>query len=160
MKNLISFSKSISPLVIIYLMISSFPFLGAQCNALVNGQIAGVDELAYTWTLVRQTGSNIDVCPGETVKFDKNYYAYLVCPGKDTAVRKFSLNADNLTYYLNNAHQAEYRFEVVTENGDTKLNMYGINVNRNLFYLRTGNVPAEQNIKESDNNTHSSEGTK
>lgn len=160
MKNLVSFSKSISPLVIIYLIISSFPFLGTQCNTLVNGQQSGVNELAYTWTLVRQTGSNIDVCPREIVRFDLNYYAHLVCPGQDTAVRKFSLEADNLTYYLNNAPLAEYRFEVVTENGDTKLNMYGTNVNRNLFYLRTSNTPAEQNIKGLDNNTHSSDGMK
>jgi hypothetical protein len=157
MKNLFNFSKSISPLVIIYLIISSFPFLGTQCNTLINGQISGVNELAYTWTLVRQTGSNIDVCPGETVKFDKNYYARLVCPGQDTTVRKFSLESDNLTYYLNNTPLAEYRFEVVKENGDTKLNMYGTNVNRNLFYLRTGDAPSEQNIKKSDNNTHSSD---
>lgn len=151
-------SKKIFPLIIIYLMVASLPFIGAECSTLINGQSASIADLLYTWQLHRQTGSNIDICPNETVTFHNDNYVYLVCPGTDTVTRKFSVSNNQLTYSLANQPLATYRIEIVTESGATKLNMYGINVNRNLFYVRTNkDLPAEPDVKATENATNSSE---
>ncbi|HEY5534959.1 MAG TPA: hypothetical protein VIL99_08510 [Ignavibacteria bacterium] len=157
-KNFSKISKKIFPQVIIYLMVASFPFIGAECSTLLNGQSTSITDLLYTWQLQRQTGSNIDICANETVTFHNDNSAYLVCPGTDTVIRTFAVNNNQLTYSLVNQPLATYRIEVVTDSGATKLNMYGTNVDRNLFYVRTTkDLPAEPDVKATENATNSSE---
>ena len=137
MKNNIffRFSRKISPYILIAMMIVSFQFFGAQCNTFVNGDDISLKELLFTWSLQRQTGINIDVCQNEQITFHNDFSVVSICPPQDSAFRNFTIdkNSKIITYTQSGV---SYNYEILNSNNITNLNLYGINVNRNLFYIK------------------------
>ena len=128
-------SRKISPYILTALIIISFQFFGAQCNTLVNGDDISLKELLFTWSLQRQTGIYIDVCLNEQITFHNDFIVVSVCPPQDSAFRKFTIdkNSKIITYTQSGV---SYHYEILTNNNITNLNLYGITVDRNLFYIK------------------------
>jgi hypothetical protein len=131
------------PLLLIISVIASFPFLGADCSKLVNGQVSQKSYFYHTWMLKRQTGNLIDVCPGEIVIFGQGNDVRLMCmPYIDTVFREYEINESERTVTFKPSMVA-YNWAFKDSSGVLCLNLYGINVGRNLFYqeliLNAGN---------------------
>jgi hypothetical protein len=139
---LLNFALKSFPLFIIIAVIASFPFLGTQCSEFINGETLTQTDFYATWALQRQTGQLIDICPGERVKYGSDNNASLTCPPYTDTLRRayqIDLNQKILTY---TATQVSYRYTLKDSAGGKCLNLYGINVNRNLFYQK---LPANLN---------------
>ncbi len=138
-KLLFKLARKSFPLLIIYAMIASFSFFGAQCSQIINGQNTSLTDFLFTWQLLRQSGTLIDICPGEKIRFGNDNFAGLSCPPyTDTLFREYyvDLTQNILTYKVT---QVMYKFEFTDSAGFRNLNLYGMNVNRNLFYRQIPN---------------------
>jgi len=133
--KLFQISSKISPYILIGLILITFPLIGSECNTLINGNDVSLKELLNTWLLQRQSGIYIDVCPEEQVTFFNSFTATIICPNKDTVVKTFSLNNSDKTITYTQTGVI-YKYEVITSNNVTYLNLYGVNVNRNLYYIK------------------------
>ncbi len=144
--------KTLSLRVITGLMLFSLPFLGSDCEEILNPQpVSGT--LQGDWTLVYNAGSTLDVCPGETANFPSNTNgtATLQCPNQSAITRDYSVNGSTLTYTASGI-QYEISF---TQNNELVLS--GVNTNRILYYStqvpsRPGNVG---NSKQGDSHNSS-----
>ena len=135
-KLLLKFNLKSIPLLIVIAVIASFPFLGTQCSQFINGEGINPADFVGEWELKKQSGSLIDICPDERVKFGTDFHVGLTCPPfTDTLWREYTTDDVQkiLTY---KPTQIMYRYEFVDSASDRYLYLYGLNVNRNLFYLR------------------------
>jgi hypothetical protein len=140
-----SFIKEKFRLVIFsVLILSSLPFLGADCGKLVNGEENSVANLLYSWVLYRQTGSLIDVCLNERLTFNTDRTATSVCPGADTVRSNFSVLNGVLTF---ESTGYTYQYAVDSLSTGRQLTLTGQNVSRNLYYkiATTENITNEIN---------------
>ena len=126
------------------LILSSLPFLGADCGKLVNGEENSVANLLYSWVLYRQTGSLIDVCLNERLTFNTDRTATSVCPGADTVRSNFSVLNGVLTF---ESTGYMYQYTVDSLSTGRQLTLRGQNVSRNLFYK----IATSENVSDENN---------
>lgn len=119
--------------IITVLMLVSLPFLGSDCEDIINqvtqdpctgGDITG------NWTFIYNSGTLLDICPGETVNFPNNTggTATLTCPNQSGISRNYTVSGQTLTYT-----ETSMQYQVCFDNqGHLVLN--GINNNRILYY--------------------------
>ena len=88
--------------IIIVLMVVLYPFLGSSCSDILNSLSGG--DIAGTWSLVSNTGSDHDVCPGEIATFPSSSSgtADLKCPNGQTIQRPYSVSNTTLSYTSTN----------------------------------------------------------
>lgn len=113
----------------LFLTVFSFPLIASDCNNLLNNQAAAPETFLGNWRLVQQTGALQDICPQENVVFRSDGVAELTCPEGQTILRDYSISGTELNY-----DQTSLQYEYEFEENDQKLNLYGVNVSRNLFY--------------------------
>ncbi|HMQ69030.1 MAG TPA: hypothetical protein PKC58_08570 [Ignavibacteria bacterium] len=114
---------------ILILILVSFPILSSDCNNLLNNEEPAPEKFVGNWTLIEQTGALQDICPQENVVFRADGVAELTCPEGQPILRDYSVSGAEL-FYDQTSLQYEYEFD----DNDQKLNLYGVNVSRNLFY--------------------------
>jgi hypothetical protein len=112
------------------LMILSLPFLGSDCEDVINQLNTTTGEITGTWKLIYNEGSLHDICPGETVHFPSTTggTATLQCPNQQPITRNYTVSGTILTYTASNV-QYEIRFTQ-----DNELVLDGQNVQRVLYY--------------------------
>jgi len=135
-------------------MLLSLPFLGTDCEEILNQIGTPTGTLQGDWTLVYNGGSTLDVCPGETANFPSNTNgtATLQCPNQTAITRDYSVNGATLTY---TASGIQYEISFTQNN---ELVMTGVNTNRILYY--STQVPSKPgNVSETkpDSSSNSSE---
>ncbi|MCI0449966.1 MAG: hypothetical protein L0Y79_09325 [Chlorobi bacterium] len=139
----------------ILLMLLSLPFLGSDCEDVIN-QINTTQSIVGNWKLIFNEGSLHDICPGETVNFPSTSggVATLQCPNQSPISRNYSVSGTTLTY---TASGVQYEISFTQAN---ELVLSGLNVNRILYYqqlsaddkISTSNVVMEtEYINSSDN---------
>ncbi len=146
--------KTFSLRIITGLMLLSLPFLGTDCEEILNQIGTPTGTLQGDWTLVYNGGSTLDVCPGETANFPSNTNgtATLQCPNQTAITRDYSVNGATLTY---TASGIQYEISFTQNN---ELVMTGVNTNRILYY--STQVPSKPgNVSETkpDSSSNSSE---
>ena len=136
--------------LILYMLMASFAFIGANCDELLNA-LGGAGDIAGTWELQRQEGSGQDVCEGEIAEFRENGTAVLQCPGDTPIQRNYTRSGDVLTFTSSGV-----KYNIETPSG-TELRLVEVNVTRTLDYTKivTGDDTSKE--KASGNNNHSSE---
>lgn len=119
--------------IITVLMLVSLPFLGSDCEDVINqinqDPCAGGD-ITGNWTFIYNSGTLLDICPGETVNFPNNTggTATLTCPNQSGISRNYTVSGQTLTYT-----ETSMQYQVCFDNqGHLVLN--GINNNRILYY--------------------------
>lgn len=133
-------------------MLLSLPFLGSDCEDIIN-QINNTGDITGEWTLIYNSGSTNDICPGETANFQSNGIATLTCPFQSPVDRNYTYTSNTLTY------TASGMAYTVAFDGD-QVQLSGTNNNRNLFYTRgiiTDKKKTEQNGNKSNSSLNSSE---
>lgn len=111
------------------MILISFPLIASDCQKALTNEQTIPDKFLGNWRLVQQTGALQDICPQEYVNFRSDGVAELTCPDSQTILRAYSLTNTELKYDQTSLHY-EYEFT----DSDQKLNLYGVNVSRNLFY--------------------------
>jgi len=143
--------------VITVLMLLSLPFLGSDCEDIIN-QINNppTGDIAGTWVLIYNAGTTNDICPGETVDFPSTSggTATLTCPQQSSISRNYTVSGTTLTY-TESGIQYEIGF---TQNNE--LVLAGINNNRILYYSSVPsdgkpNVKYEKDIHSRSNSSSS-----
>ncbi|KXK43572.1 MAG: hypothetical protein UZ05_CHB002002806 [Chlorobi bacterium OLB5] len=119
--------------IITVLMLVSLPFLGSDCEDIINQINTPTGTLQGNWTLIYNAGTLMDICPGEKVTFPNNSSgtATLTCPGQTPIDRNYTVSGSTLTY---SASGIEYSISFTQEN---QLVLTGINNNRILYYGAT-----------------------
>lgn len=119
--------------IITVLMLVSLPFLGSDCEDIINqvtqDPCSGGD-ITGNWTFIYNSGTLLDICPGETVNFPNNTggTATLTCPNQSGISRNYTVSGQTLTYT-----ETSMQYQVCFDNqGHLVLN--GINNNRILYY--------------------------
>lgn len=140
--------------LILFLTLISFPLIASDCNNLLNNQAAAPETFVGNWRLVQQTGALQDICPQENVVFRSDGVAELTCPEGETILRVYSISGTELNY-----DQTSLQYQYEFEENDQKLNLYGVNVSRNLFYekITADNI---NKVNGSDIDLNSSEAVK
>lgn len=126
--------KTFSLRIITALMLVSLPFLGSDCEDVINQINQGpTGELSGNWTLIYNGGSLLDICPGEMVNFPSNSggTATLQCPEQSPIDRNYTVTGTTLEY-TDSGMQYDISF---TENSELVLS--GVNNNRILYYAST-----------------------
>lgn len=145
--------KTLSLRVITGLMLFALPFLGSDCEEILNPQpVSGT--LQGDWTLVYNAGSTLDVCPGEKANFPSNTNgtATLQCPNQTAITRDYSVNGSTLTY---TASGIQYEISFTQNN---ELVMTGVNTNRILYYsTQVPSRPGNENETKQGSSHNSSE---
>lgn len=126
------FSKVVTIRIITALMVVSLPFLGSDCEDIIN-QITPTGNIQGNWTLIYNAGTTLDICSGETVTFPNNTggNATLQCPNQTSIDRAYTVSSSNLTY---TASGIQYNFSFTSNN---ELVLTGVNNNRVLYYSTT-----------------------
>lgn len=119
--------------ILVYLSVFTFAFLGSDCQKILDS-LSTSQDITGNWQLVRQTGSQQDICLGETANFQTNNVALLQCPGQTQISRTYSTSNGVLSY---TETSIQYDYSVSSNNGTTQLVMTGKNVNRELTYNKT-----------------------
>lgn len=119
--------KFIKTLLILCIII--LPFLGSDCEDVINNVVTPVD-ITGTWNLNFSQGNINDICPGEVVLFQPNGVAVLTCPGRNPINRMYSVSGNTLTYTETNV-----KYSIEVENNQF-MTLTGINVNRVLIYSK------------------------
>jgi len=114
---------------LLILTLISFPLISSDCENLLNNEEPTPQSFVGNWRLVQQTGALQDICPQENVNFRSDGVAELTCPEGQTLVRDYSVSGSELNY-----DQTSLKYEYEFEDNEQKLNLYGVNVSRNLFY--------------------------
>jgi len=126
MKKLLKFSIMRT---ITVLMVLSLPFLGSDCEDIIN-QINTSQSIVGSWKLIFNEGSLHDICPGETVNFPSTSggTATLQCPNQSPITRNYTVSGTTLEY---TASGVQYEISFTQAN---ELVLSGLNVNRILYY--------------------------
>ena len=128
----------------LFLTLISFPLISSDCENLLNNEEPTPQSFVGNWRLVQQTGALQDICPQENVNFRSDGVAELTCPEGQTLVRDYSVTGSELNY-----DQTSLKYEYEFEDNEQKLNLYGVNVSRNLFYEKV--TASNSNDKRSGN---------
>jgi hypothetical protein len=120
--------------IITALMLVSLPFLGSDCedviNQIANNPCSNTNDITGEWTLIYNGGTLLDICPGEIVNFPNSTgaTATLTCPNQTPISRLYTVTGTTLEYT-----ETSMQYEVAfTENCELVLS--GINNARVLYY--------------------------
>lgn len=94
-------TKTLTLRAVTALMLFSLPFLGSDCEDVINQINDPSGDLSGNWTLIYNAGTQNDICPGEQVNFPANTggTAELSCPPHSTSVtRTYTVSGTTLTY--------------------------------------------------------------
>ncbi len=117
-----------------YLLILFFCSLSIlSCNLLQENGSTNPDDLIGSWELYKQTGALQDVCPQEHITFRIDSTAILQCPNKPAITRHYSAKNGVLVYKETGI---SFDFYIFSTTSETRLELYGKNVSRNLFYYK------------------------
>lgn len=149
LKLIINYYKTYYMRVLILLILSSYPFLGSDCNNNIigggnNGNIVG------NWQLTYMTGYLQDVCFNEIVNFQANGTAILQCPGEQPISRTYTVSNNVLTY------STGVQYDITTLTNTTLVLQGSNNVGRTLTYSKiTANyiVPSSPESKGNRNSS-------
>ena len=126
-------NKIVTIRIITIIMLICLPFLGSDCEDIINQIAPTTGELAGNWTLIYNGGTTLDVCPGEMVSYPSSTggTASLTCPEQSPVDRDYSVSGTNppVLTYTSSGMQYEVSF---TQNNE--LVLAGINNNRILYY--------------------------
>jgi hypothetical protein len=143
-KTLFKSALKYFPLLMVFAIIASFAFIGAECSTLVNGNTSEKNRIYNKWILNRQTGRLLDICPFEIIIFySGDSFVRTTCgPYLDTLIREYVIddNEKTITFIPS---QVAYRWAIKDSTPGLCLNLYGINVDRNLYYQKL--LPASVN---------------
>ncbi len=117
------------PLVVFF----TFSVMGVSCDVLTENISQNPTDLIGTWKLTKQTGALQDVCPDEILTLNSNNQATLQCPGSVAITRTYSVSNGILTYVETGI---KFEYQIKKEGANTTLELYGVNVSRNLFYTK------------------------
>ncbi len=126
--------KTFSLRLITGLMLVSLPFLGSDCEDVINqittNPCSNNSSIVGEWTLIYNAGTLLDICPGEVVNFpsQSSGTATLTCPSQNPISRLYTLSGTTLEY-TETGMQYNVNF---TENCELVLS--GINNERILYY--------------------------
>lgn len=112
-----------------------FSLMGVSCDILTENISQDPTDLLGTWKLTKQTGALQDVCPDEILTIGSNNKATLQCPGNEAITRTYNINNGILTYVETGV---KFEYQIKKEGANTTLELYGVNVSRNLFYTKQG----------------------
>ena len=139
--------KGISLRILTVLLLLSLPFLGSDCEDIIN-QISPTGDITGDWTLIYNEGTR-DICPGETANFPSatGGTATLKCPESIAISRLYQINSSNVLTYTETG--VEYQVSFTSSN---ELVLTGVNNNRVLYYRnqisdrKSNSVSADKNI--------------
>lgn len=143
-------SKIVTIRIITVLFLASLPFLGSDCEDVLNVITQPTGNIQGSWTLIYNAGTTLDICPGETVQYPSSTggTATLQCPNQSSIDRDYSVSGSTLTY---TSSGMQYTYSFTTDN---QLVLTGINNNRLLYYssgitsdkkINDGNVKTDKN---------------
>lgn len=126
-------SKVVTIRIITALMLVSLPFLGSDCEDVINQLNPPTGTIQGSWTLIYNAGTTLDICPGETVSYPSNAggTATLKCPDQNSIDRDYSVSGSTLTY---TSSGVSYTVSFTSNN---ELVLTGSNNNRILYYSST-----------------------
>ena len=128
----------------------ALPLSGSDCQQVLTGSSGSIEG---TWKLVYNSGSNHDICPGETVNFQTNGIAILQCPPYiQTINRNYTVSNGILTYTETGV---EYRIDNVTAYDLQLTSLNG--VNRVLNYSKVSITDYPMSSIPADTKNNSSE---
>ena len=131
------------------LMLVSLPFLGSDCEDVINQLTQTCNgnavNLIGTWRFIQNVGGLRDVCLGETVQFSTSS-AVLTCPNQTAITRTYSVSTDNVLTYN------ESGMQYCVAGDEDELQLTGLNNDRILYYIRIssdnpGNTKADTDGK-------------
>lgn len=145
------------PKLIIFLALMSLSLMGGDCAKILENTGTVPSEMVGNWKLVLQTGALQDICPEETINFQATGVAILTCPNSTAVERNFTVQNSIVTYA-----QSSVQYKVEFSNNNNTLELYGINVSRNLFYNKiiTDNIPESSEVQSESNNSSEMGGVK
>ncbi|MCX7833560.1 MAG: hypothetical protein N2490_05055 [Ignavibacteria bacterium] len=146
------FKISYSILSLVFLSISIL-----SCSLFQEHGSTNPGDLIGSWELYRQTGALQDVCPQERITFRTDSIATLQCPNKPSITRHYSAKNGILTYKETGISFDFYIFKTTSE---TRLELYGKNVSRNLFYYKVNLTNSTEPDIEGSGANNSSENIK
>ena len=117
--------------LVVILSVVVFSIIGASCDVVNDKGSSNENDLVGSWQLTKQTGSQQDVCPNETITFQTGGTVTLQCPGQPQIQRTYTTSNGVVTYTETGV---SFEFYVKIESGITKLELIGRNVQRNLYY--------------------------
>lgn len=125
-----------------------FSLTGMDCSKLLDSNTDNIADVVGNWTLQSQSGALYDVCAGEKVEFSLDHSAVLQCPGQTSITRTVTVTNGTITYQGSNN---QYNYEVNTSTNPQQLTLTGVNISRNLHYLKiiTASSPAGTTVKDS-----------
>lgn len=126
-------SKIVTIRIITVIMLVSLPFLGSDCEDIINQISEPTGDLSGTWYFIYNAGTTLDVCPGEVVEYPNatGGTATLTCPNQTGITRNYTVSGTTLTYTDSGV---EYNVGFTQNN---ELVLTGINNNRLLYYTKT-----------------------
>jgi hypothetical protein len=116
-----------------YILTFSIILTSIGCSSSSKLESADAADILGSWELYDQSGVIQDVCSKETLGFTKDGKAVLQCPGSKPIIRLYSIKNGILTYTETGI---KFKFNIKSENSVTRLELYGQNVGRNLFYKK------------------------
>ncbi|HAX48262.1 MAG TPA: hypothetical protein PK605_06490 [Ignavibacteria bacterium] len=126
-------SKVVTIRIITALMLVSLTLVGSDCEDFINQinqEPCTGGDITGTWTYIYNSGTTLDICPGEVVSFPNNSggTATLTCPNQSAINRNYTVSGQTLTY---TDTSIEYQ---VCFDGSGNLVLRGINTDRVLYY--------------------------
>ena len=123
-------NKIVTIRIITAVMLICLPFLGSDCEDIINQLDPTPGTLQGDWTLIYNGGTTLDVCPGENVIYPSSTggTATLTCPEQSSVDRAYTVSGSTLTY---TSSGMEYEVSFTQNN---ELVLAGINNNRILYY--------------------------
>lgn len=130
-KKLMNLKRNKLSYSLFLLLLLSFSTI--SCTLLQEHGSTNPCDLIGSWELYKQTGALQDVCPQERITFRFDSTAILQCPNKPSITRHYSAKNGVLSYTETGV---SFDFYVFTTTSETRLELYGKNVSRNLFYYK------------------------
>lgn len=156
-------SKVVTIRIITALMLVSLTLVGSDCEDIINQVTQDpctTGDITGNWTYIYNSGTLMDICPGEVVNFPNNTggTATLTCPNQSGIARNYTVSGQTLTYT-----ETSVQYQICFDS-DGHLVLKGLNTARTLYYsssisdkkITEGNVTNDKKAS----NINSSEITK
>lgn len=126
-------SKVVTIRIITILMLVSLPMLGSDCEDIINQVTQDpctTGDITGNWTYIYNSGTLLDICPGEVVNFPNNTggTATLTCPNQSGITRSYTVSNQILTYT-----ETSVKYQICFDS-DGHLVLNGIGTGRTLYY--------------------------
>ena len=138
-----------------FVVFFAFSVMGVSCDVLTENISQDPTYLVGTWKLTKQSGALQDVCPDEQLVLTSSNQATLQCPGSVAITRTYNVANGILTYVETGI---KFEYQIKKEGTTTTLELYGVNVSRNLFYTKQSDsslLPNASGNREANTNNSS-----